>query len=413
MKHHSSLTIAALGVTVALLNFIVGSLLVAQEVTNPSSAETELTDSVLKDRLIAECEDSGLPAMWAGIFYTDGRPTIVEAAGKRKWGSADMANADDIVHLGSCTKAMTAAIIGQLCTEGKLELDTTLGEIFSDVPSVSASEWGAVTIRELLQHRSGAVANFMIYQSFDKSHPDSVVAARQALLEALCKNKRPRNPKFVYSNVGYIVLGHVAEGLEGKPWEEIIAERLFKPLGMTSAGFGPVGKPDGIADGAPSISDRAWGHRDAVGLFSLANSLLGGEAKPDYTPIQLDNSRCLGPAGRVHLSLRDWSKFVLAFARDDGYLQLNISAEVWKELLTPAQAVDPNESYAGGWIIFDKPAYGGRAFFHNGSNTTWYSYALALPGKDACILVATNAFNDTARKACDQVARFMNEEVTE
>lgn len=108
------------------------------------------------------------------------------------------------------------------------------------------------------------------------------------------------------------------------------------------------------------------------------------------------------------MNLRDWSKFVLPFAKEDGYRQLQISKEVWNEMLTPIQSSKPNESYAAGWVLFDRPRFKGQAFFHNGSNTTWYCYALALPGKHQCILVATNVFNDRAQKACNDVAEFIN-----
>ncbi|WP_161604738.1 serine hydrolase domain-containing protein [Roseiconus nitratireducens] len=376
-----------------------------------SNLDADLTPEQLKDLLATTCESSRLPALWAGRFFNDERPAIVAAAGTRKWETEDLAEADDKVHLGSCTKAMTAAIIGQLCTEDKLRLDTTLGEVFEDTPLVKDSDWGSVTMEQLLQHRSGAIANFWIYQSFDQSNPDSAVAARGALLHALCRKTRPRAPQFVYSNVGYIVLGHVAEHLEGKPWEQLVAERVFRPLGMESAGFGPVGRPDGTADDVVSLPDRPWGHTPEVGLLAAMASVFGKPTKPGFTPRQIDNSRCLGPAGRVHMNLRDWSKFVMAFASKDGNRKLGISGKVWKQLLTPPSGSDSEQAYAGGWMVFDKPEYNGRAFFHNGSNTTWYCYALAIPGKNACVLVATNVFNDPARKACDEVARFINKSI--
>lgn len=378
----------------------------AQESTSTKS--TILTNEILKQTLEAACEENALPGMWAGRFSVGDLPPVFEAAGKRKWDADDSAQADDIVHLGSCTKAMTAVIIGQLCTEGKLRLDSTLKEVFREDARVAESEWGGVTINELLQHRSGATVNFWLYQSFDAKHPDSVIDARRELLQSLCKKKRPSTPGYVYSNVGFILLGHVAEHLEKKSWEEMIMERLFRPLGMSSAGFGPVGTPDGTPANTASFDGRAWGHTQSVNLFQSAKSFLGEKSKPSFAPVQLDNARCFGPAGRVHMNLIDWSKFVLAFATDDGNHRLKISSEIWREMLTPHQATSAGNQYASGWIVFDKPEFGGRAYFHNGTNTFWYCYAVAMPGKHCCILVATNVFTEPARKACDDVARFIN-----
>ncbi len=268
MIYMSSGKITAAVITFAIVAMAICSTNYAQQPTDQSATKIEVTNQLLKDRLIATCEQYSLPAMWAGKFFVDERPPVLEVAGKRKWDAPDLAEADDIIHLGSCTKAMTAAIIGQLCTEGKLRLDSTLADVFRDSTLVTESDWGAVTISQLLQHRSGAVANFLPYQLFDQPHPDSVIAARHALLEALCKKNRPRDPKFVYSNVGYILLGHVAEQLDGKPWEEVVTERLFQPLGMETAGFGPVGRPDGTPNNAPSLPTRAWGHTPSVNLMT-------------------------------------------------------------------------------------------------------------------------------------------------
>ena len=167
---------------------------------------------------------------------------IVCASGVRKLGETEKVEPGDIVHLGSCTKAMTAALIGQLCSEGKLRLTSSLKEVFSDMQELVESRWGEVTVQELLQHRSGAPAN-LDYEVYDRANPDSVVDARRLLFQKLVRKRRPKNPSFVYSNVGFILLGHIVEEIEKKPWEEVIAERLFKPLKMESAAFGPVACP--------------------------------------------------------------------------------------------------------------------------------------------------------------------------
>ena len=397
-----------LGLAFASFNCVLTASVLAQDAGALNPGTTKLTHEILKQKLIQTCTENALPGIWAGRFSTKELPAIIETAGIRKWNTVEQTDIEDAVHLGSCTKAMTAVIIGQLCTEGKLRLDSTLSDIFRDNPAVTESDWGAVTIQQLLRHRSGVPANFPVYQSFDSKHPDSVVAARSLLADAIWKQKRPRTPTFVYSNIGFILLGHIAEKIEDKSWEDIITLRVFQPLEMTSAGFGPVGKPDGTAENVDAISGRCWGHTPSVDLLDAAKALLGSKTKPSFTPLQIDNSRCLGPAGRAHMNLRDWSKFVVHFAKEDGYRHFQISETIWKEMLSPMQVTNPNESYAAGWVLFDKPRFNGRAYFHNGSNTTWYCYALALPGKQQCILVATNAFNDPAMKACDDIAEFIN-----
>lgn len=358
----------------------------------------------LQEKLDATSQTHKLPAIWAGKFTLE-KPAVICVTGVRKLGDSQLATVDDPIHLGSCTKAMTAVLIGQLCTEGKLRLDSPLKELFSDMEEVTKSDWADVTLIELMQHRSGAAAN-VDYFAIDRAHPDSVVTARQAVLKKMVSIRRPRKRSFVYSNIGYIVLGHVIEKIEQNSWEAVIEERLFKPLDIKSAAFGPVGLPDSLPAGSEVLPNRPWGHSESVGLADVARLVLGGGGVANLKAEQIDNSRCLGPAGRVHMHMQDWAKFVSKFIKPDGNKDLRISDEVWRDLYTPAHEAQGEERYAAGWILVDNPPVG-KGLFHNGSNTTWYCYAFADHSSQSCVLVATNAFNQAARRECDAIARFM------
>ena len=92
----------------------------------------------------------------------------------------------------------------------------------------------------------------------------------------------------IYSNQGYAIVGAMLEKLTGTPWETLITERLFKPLHMDSAGFGPPGTIGGM--------DQPWGH-----IRKLAITV----------PLQADNPPAIAPAGRVHCSLDDLARFTI------------------------------------------------------------------------------------------------------
>jgi CubicO group peptidase (beta-lactamase class C family) len=362
---------------------------------------------LLTKELQSQRDAHRLPAMWGGWYHADGR-RVVAASGIRKWGATPEVTFADPIHLGSCTKAMTAVLIGQLCSEGKLRLDTTLRELFvAKHPSLADSNWGNVTVEQLLQHRSGAPAN-LNWHALDAAMPNDVVAARGSIIDELIGSKRAEASEFLYSNVGYALLGHVVETIDGRSWEEAIDARMFKRLEQRSAGFGPVGLPDGRSPTAEVLVDRPWGHVEASGIAQLTTSLLGGEPKTEWTPQQIDNARSLGPAGRVHMTIDDWSKFVITFGKPDGHALLGIDAPTWQRLRSPADPqAAPETQYAGGWIVVEEKSFGGAGLFHNGSNTTWYCYAFVMPQKQACVLVATNAFSDGASEACDDVARWL------
>jgi CubicO group peptidase (beta-lactamase class C family) len=321
-----------------------------------------------------------LPALWAGRFHADGR-RVLAVSGIRKQGEVDRARLDDLIHIGSCTKAMTAVMVGRRVSAGDISFDTTLAELFpfvrtDDGTPLAASSWGAVTLDDLLRHTSGAPAN-PDWWALERAHPDDPVAARRALLEWLLSQERPAEPGFLYSNVGYALLGHVVESIEEKPWEGLVAAEVFRPLGLTTAGFGPL---------PPVGTNGAWGHvvRDGV-----------------TEPVRIDNPPPLGPAGRVHLTMEDWARFVLAFTGDGGEgdkHRLGVSPRDWDRLLAPRDG----ETYAGGWGLHDRAWGGGRVLSHSGSNTTWFCVAWVAPGRDFCLLGATNSGAPAAGKACDE-----------
>jgi CubicO group peptidase (beta-lactamase class C family) len=192
--------------------------------------------------------------------------------------------------------------------------------------------------------------------------------------------KAPSHPpgtKYEYSNVGFVVLGAIVERLHDKPWEEVIENQLFKPLGMTSAGFGPPGTAGKI--------DQPWGH-----------TLKDG--KP--SPIQFDNAAVMGPAGRVHCSISDWAKFVSLYIQPDQQRTRILAPKTIEELITPSEG----QGYAGGWSITKRPWAGGLTLTHAGSNTMWYCIVWAAPKRDFAVLVATNVAGPDPETACDEAA---------
>ncbi len=371
------------------LSLVAEQTLVSTHVGQGAEAWTSQLEKILSE--------SELPALWAGKFYRDGR-SVMAAAGVRKIGEDRPVAVDDKIHLGSCTKAMTAMLVAQAVTKGKLRWDSTLGEIFNDHAGLQNSEWRHVTLMQLVQHRSGAPANGL-WQSLHDQYPEDVIASRRALLDWLVKKKRPAKSTFSYSNAGYALLGHVLEHIEQQSWESIIEEQLFAPLGITSAGFGPV-----VGDAA---LDQPWGHVEpetfsaALGrVLKAANGASIVTSREDLKPIRIDNPPPLGPAGRVHMSLGDWAKFVQLFATTDApAANLGVDPPNWNKLFDVGDG-----SYGGGWNVAERDWGGGKVLNHAGSNTTWFCIAWVAPQKDFFVLVASNSFTAETPKVCDRVA---------
>ncbi|MCU0707064.1 MAG: beta-lactamase family protein [Pirellula sp.] len=318
-----------------------------------------------------------LPGLIAGHFTLQGETTL-GAVGYRKAGSDDALQVDDPMHLGSCTKSMTATLFGMLIDEGRVSMDTTLGEVFQDDRKVTESSWSETSMRQLIQHTSGAMAN---PPWNDFATPDAdVVDLRRDIMHWLVQRKRPSETvgKFTYSNLGYTVLGHVIEHLRGHSWEHEITSRLFEPLGMTSAGFGPPSKTK--PDQSP------WGHNRVFG-FSVAT--------------EQDNPPALGPAGTVHASMADWIKYLRVHLTKDPQ-DLPIKGTTLEQLHRPSQG----ENYAGGWGCGEREWAGGRILTHNGSNTHWYCVVFLALEQQRGVLAASN-IGLSAVQTCDEALQWM------
>lgn len=325
-------------------------------------------------------EKFNVPAMAAAVVTSDGIK-FVGVVGVRKRGTEIPVELADLWHLGSDGKAMTATLIAKLVEQGKLKWDSTLAEIFPELAPQMNVEFQKVTLLELLSHRAGLPANLNLR---DYSGDDVKSLRLRAVREELAKKPQSvPGSKYVYSNLGYIITGAVVEKVTGESWENAISDEIFKPLQMTSAGFGGTGTPGKI--------DQPWPH------FS------DGSPAPKNGPA-MDNPPVMGPAGRIHCSIQDWAKFIqdqLRGAREESGTLLK--SKSYQEIQTPHFGGD----YALGWIVTQRDWAGGKALTHAGDNTMNCADVWIAPKKDFAILVCVNQSGDKAFKAADAAVGAM------
>lgn len=321
-------------------------------------------------------QQNNVPGM-AGAVVRDGQTVALGAAGVRTRGKPDKVAVGDRFHIGSDTKAMTAMLCGILVDEGKLKWTQTLGETFPELKKSMHPQYQAVTLEQLLTNRGGAPGDLVKDELWGKlwQHKGKPTSARLLLLQGVTSKppEAPPGEKYIYSNAGFSIAGHMAEKVTGKSWENLTREKIFRPLGMTTAGFG--------APGTRSKNDQPRGH------------------KADGSPVEpgpgADNPVGIGPAGIVHCSIGDWAKF--AAANLPSAKTKLVKPETLEKLHTPAPGGKPK--YAMGWIVADgQPWAGGPALTHAGSNTMWMAVVWLAPKKDFAVLVACNQASD---KACN------------
>ena len=333
-------------------------------------------DAELAAALQAVRQKYDVPAI-AGAIVTSKGLERCAAVGVRKVGTDTAVTTNDLWHLGSDTKAMTATLAGLLVEEGRLKWDTTVAEIFPELAPAFHPELRKVTLLHLLSHRAGLPRDL----NWGQFNGGDVRELRvQALREAFAKKPAfAPGEHFQYSNLGYVIAGAMLEKVTRQLWVDAMGERVFKPLGMTSAGVGGFG--------TPGQRDQPWGH------------LRCGKPAQGNGPA-MDNPAVIGPAGRVHCTLQDWAKFIgdlLRGARGERALLKKSTSEF---LQTPPFGGD----YVLGWGLLQRDWGGGRVLNHCGCNTMFYANVWVAPKKDFAVLICINQGDDIAFKASDAAA---------
>lgn len=139
---------------------------------------------------------------------------------------------DSVFDLASLTKVFVAAAAMGAVEEGRLTLEAQVGDL---VPLFANDHFRGVTIWHLLTHTSGLPASFDIYSTGEWR------SGREAVLARLARTARLAEPgrHLLYSDLGYIALGHVLEEVCGAPLDRCLDALLFEPAGWADIWFNP------------------------------------------------------------------------------------------------------------------------------------------------------------------------------
>ena len=260
-------------------------------------------DESLANLLTEMSEQHNQPAMAAALVFGD-NIIAKSTVGNIVYGEGVSVNEDSRFHIGSTIKSMTAVLVAMLVKEGKLRYDMTLEQV---LPGMSMrDEYRGVRISDLLNNKAGIIAYQLVanedpvivkklMEEIPIAYPDPTEQRREVTRLAL--NLEPiaePGTKVVYSNVGWPIIGYIAELATGQSYEDLLQERIFKPLGMNKARIGgwPASK---------SEPDQPRGHY-------VAQTNVG---KP--TSQSLDDEYVLpawmNPSGGVHCTILDYALY--------------------------------------------------------------------------------------------------------
>lgn len=331
-----------------------------------------------------------MPALGAAVLL-GGEIVALGVVGVRRSGMEQAVSVDDLWQLASCTKVMTATLLAHLIERGDLRWDTKLEEALPDLAERMHPDYRHVTLRQLVDHRAGLPAEQSGGNVLEQLAPSPlpIRVQRGRAVEALLSIAPVGTPgRYVYSNNGFLVAGAVIERASDSSWEEAMEAGLFQPLGMRTAGFG--------TPGVGASSTQPWGHRT---LNSRAAAI-----DPD-TPFATISPR-YGPAGSVHCSLEDWSRFVALHA--DGEQQAH-------ELLSKASLLEmhrpvPGANYTCGLAVVETEGPAAIALGHDGSSPGWYACLRIFPRDRFAVMVVCNQGGPSASRACRSAAQTLAEQ---
>jgi CubicO group peptidase (beta-lactamase class C family) len=335
-------------------------------------------EPTLEETLWSYRAANGLPALAAAIIRTDAIEEVA-VVGLRRLGTSDSVSLSDRFHIGSDTKAMVATLAGTLVEEGTLGWLATPAAVFPDLAATMHPELQAITLRDLLTHRAG-LQPFTTGDEWASIpvFPGTPVDRRRAFVGWLLA-QAPHHPvgQYVYSNVGYSIAAAIIEEASGRAWDSLLEERLFTPLGMTTAGLG-----------WPATSDpnQPWGHYVVSGVLT---------PHPPDDAYQLNE--ILKPAGDVHVSIADFARFVQM------HLRGLRGQDVLLESATIRDLHEPVGTYALGWGVVS--VSGHTVSTHNGSAGTFYATMAISHATNLALVIATNAGGTDASNTC---ATLMN-----
>ena len=190
----------------------------------------------------------------------------------RKLGDPTPVDEKTLFAIGSSSKAFTAASIAMLVDEGKLKWDDPATKYLPGFQLFDPYATRELSVRDLLSHRSGLERGDLLWYGTSYSRDEIVQRVRYL------KPSWSFRSKFGYQNIMYLAAGQIVAGLSGKPWDDFIRDRIFKPLGMTSSSTSiknlkaasDVATPHAKLDG--KVESISWRNIDNIAPAGSINS---------------------------------------------------------------------------------------------------------------------------------------------
>lgn len=338
-----------------------------------SAGRAEL-EAFLDSAITAQMEAMHIPGATVAVVQ-DGEILVAKGYGYADLSGRPVQADETLFRIASISKLFTWTAVMQLAEAGKLDLDADIN-IYLKGFQIPNTYPEPITLRHLMAHAAGFET-----RSGNWAHS---AADLQPLGVYLAGNMparvRPPGEVSAYSNYGAALAGYIVECVSGMPYEQYVAENIFKPLGMqhsTCAQPAPVGL----------AADLAVGYTYARGT---------------YRPVDFEYLQTR-PASALSATAADMARFMIAHLQNGRYGEARILQEATARQMHSRLFTHDPRVCGMTYGFMEKERNGQRILEHGGSIIAFQSQLALLPERNVGLFVAYNS--DTATAAPEALLR--------
>ena len=316
----------------------------------------------------------------------DGKVIFSEGFGYRDVTKELKVTPQTLFAIGSCTKAFTAALVGILVDEGKLDWDKPVRNYLPSFKLHDPVASEQMTTRDLVTHRSGLPRHDLMW--YNSSFTRKELFDRLQYLEP----SKDFRSYWQYQNLMFMTAGYLVGQIAGTSWEELLRQRILEPLGMRDSNFSVT-----TSQQSPD--------------FALPYN----EIKDEVKEIPFRNIDTIGPAGSINSNVTDMSQWILLNLNKGKFSEKQIISEANLSQIHSPQMVMPGSieydeilysSYGMGWVI---TPYRGHLMLRHGGGVDGFTALVTLMPRDNMGMVILTNLDGTplpqiiAYNACDRL----------